>query len=77
MSVLSIKYKYSCLDAVCVRLYLCWITVQQMQRLLRKTNISSRRREDSISKHINCLGTNTNLIMGPDGDKNYCAGEDL
>jgi hypothetical protein len=42
--------------------------------LLIKTNSSSRQREDSISKHTNGIGTNKNLIMGPE-TKNDCAGE--
>jgi hypothetical protein len=40
-----------------VRVHSCETRVQQMWRLLRKTNLSSRRRWDPISKHINGLGT--------------------
>jgi hypothetical protein len=45
-------------------------TVQQMWRLLRKTNPSSRRSGDPISKHINGLGKKKNLVMGPGGARN-------
>jgi hypothetical protein len=38
--------------------------VQQILRLLRKTNPSTRRRSVLISKHVNGLGTNNNLVMG-------------
>jgi hypothetical protein len=41
-----------------------------MWRLLRKTNPFSRRRGDPISKHINGLGKNKYLIMGPDRARN-------
>jgi hypothetical protein len=35
-----------------------------------KTNLSSRQRGDINSKHINGLGTNTNLLVAPDGARN-------
>jgi hypothetical protein len=35
----------------------------------------SGRRGDPIIKHINCLGTDKNLAMGPETE-NDCAGED-
>jgi hypothetical protein len=68
MRMVSVKYKCPYPDAVWVRVHLWWITVPQMWRLLRKTNLSSRRRGDP--RHINGIGTNKNLIMGPDGDRN-------
>jgi hypothetical protein len=43
---------------------------QQMWGLLRKPNPSSRRRGGPMSKHINGVGTNKNLVLGPDGDRN-------
>jgi hypothetical protein len=36
-----------------------------MWSLLRNTNTSSRRRGHSISKHINGLGRNKNVVTGP------------
>jgi hypothetical protein len=68
--MVSIKYKFPYLDAVWVRVHSCQITVQQMWRLLRKTNPSSRRRGSTISKHINGLEPNKNLVMSPDGARN-------
>jgi hypothetical protein len=46
-----------------------------MWRLLRNTNPSSHRRGGPISKHINDLGTNVNLVMSLDGaeTKNHYA----
>jgi hypothetical protein len=35
-----------------------------------QTNLPSRRRGGSISKPVNGLGKNKNLIMGPDGARN-------
>jgi hypothetical protein len=53
------------------------IMEQQMWHLLSRINSSSRRRGDPISKLINGLATNKNLVMGPVGPEttNYCAGE--
>jgi hypothetical protein len=38
--------------------------------LLRKTNLSSRRRGDAISERINGLETNRNVFMGLEGARN-------
>jgi hypothetical protein len=46
------------------------IAVQQMWLLLIKTNLSSRRRGDPISKHIKGLGMNKYLVMGPERARN-------
>jgi hypothetical protein len=42
----------------------------------RKTNPSSRGKGGPISKYVSSLGTNKNMIEGPE-TKNDCAGEDL
>jgi hypothetical protein len=64
------KYECPYLDVVWLRIYLCWIMVHQMWRLLRNTNPSSRRRGGLISKHINCLRRNKNLVVRPDEARN-------
>jgi hypothetical protein len=46
-----------------------------MRSLLRKTNPSSHRRGDLVSKHMKNVGTNINYVMDPE-TKNDCAGED-
>jgi hypothetical protein len=52
---------------VWVRVNWCWITVQQMRHLLRKTRPSSRRRGGFFLKHICSLGTNKNMVTDSDG----------
>jgi hypothetical protein len=71
--IVSTKYKCPYLVAVWVRVQ----SPQQMWHLLSKTNPSSSRSKGPISKHIHSLGTNTNLVVGPNGPeaKNDCAGE--
>jgi hypothetical protein len=74
--------------AVCIETRTAGITAQQMWLLLKKFNPSSRRRDGPISRHINGLGTNKNMVVGPDGAlnqewlcwrrpaANYCSAQD-
>jgi hypothetical protein len=74
--MVSIKYKCPYLDAACEQVQWCEMAVQQMWCLLRKTNSSSRRRPDPISKHINVLERTKIWSWVPTGPetKNDCAG---
>jgi hypothetical protein len=47
--------------------YSCEIAVQQIWRLLIKTNISS---VEETTPLANCRGTNINSVLGPDGAVN-------
>jgi hypothetical protein len=47
----------------------CYIRAE-LRRLFRKINYISRRRICPISTHVNGLGTNKNLVMSSDGDRN-------
>jgi hypothetical protein len=43
---------------------------EELYLMRYETNLSSRRRVDPISKHMNSLETTENQVMGPDGTQN-------
>jgi hypothetical protein len=53
------------------------ILLQQLWCLLRKTKPCSLQGGEPTSKHINCLGTSKNLVMGPNmaSNNNNCSGK--
>jgi hypothetical protein len=77
MLIIFIKCKCPYLDALWVRVHLCWIAVQQIWRLQRKTSFSCNQKGSPISKHIMVLERIKICGWAPLGTENMkdCAAE--